>query len=156
MIFFSHVKIKGGVLDVFYPKWKMKIATNELLFKMTCQLWKEAYCCGCYEEGKTSLEEELASEMCDSSEFTPQKSIDSLNELEKCSNNEECVDESTLGKQNGLDNNVSFKWHPFGKFDCNKGYMVSLFTLHHMIFMLFCCCNIWRLASSFMLIISLF
>lgn len=34
----------GGVLDIFYPEWKMKIATNEMLFRVTCQLWKEAYC----------------------------------------------------------------------------------------------------------------
>ena len=33
----------GGVLDVFYPEWKMKIATNEKLFRMTCQLWREAF-----------------------------------------------------------------------------------------------------------------
>jgi hypothetical protein len=30
-------------LDIFYPEWKMKIAFNETLFRMTCQLWREAY-----------------------------------------------------------------------------------------------------------------
>jgi hypothetical protein len=38
------LNLSGGVLDIFYPTWKMKIATNEKLFLMTCQLWKETYC----------------------------------------------------------------------------------------------------------------
>jgi hypothetical protein len=57
----------GGVLDIFYPEWKMGIATNERLFRMTCQLWKEAYCNGEKEE--------------------------------------------------------DVRWHPYGTFDCNRGYM---------------------------------
>eukprot|EP00804_Cyclotella_cryptica_P001632 CCRYP_014949-RA/>CCRYP_014949-RA protein AED:0.08 eAED:0.08 QI:119/1/1/1/1/1/3/524/432 len=70
----------GGVLDIFYPAWKMKIATNEKLFRMTCQLWKEAYC-----------------------------------------HNGESFEEMMSSSVNGRDD--SFKWHPFGAFDCNKGYM---------------------------------
>lgn len=57
----------GGVLDIFYPEWKMHIASNERLFRMTCQLWKEAYCDG--------------------------------------------------------ENEDDVRWHPYGKFDCNRGYM---------------------------------
>lgn len=34
----------GGVLDIFYPSWKMSLALNERLFQMTSQLWREAYC----------------------------------------------------------------------------------------------------------------
>lgn len=34
----------GGVLDIFYPGWKMNVATNERLFHATCQLWDAAYC----------------------------------------------------------------------------------------------------------------
>jgi hypothetical protein len=34
----------GGVLDVFYPQWKLCVATNPLLFHATCQLWEAAYC----------------------------------------------------------------------------------------------------------------
>lgn len=34
----------GGVLDLFYEPWKLSIATNETLFKMTQQLWATAYC----------------------------------------------------------------------------------------------------------------
>lgn len=45
----------------------MNIATNEQLFQMTCQLWKEAYCNGETEE--------------------------------------------------------DVRWHPYGTFDCNRGYM---------------------------------
>ena len=83
----------GGVLDIFYPDWKMKIATNEVLFRMTCQLWKEAYC----HSGET---------------------------LEDLSN-------STIGEADGnveagsRSDDLIFKWHPFGAFDCDKGYMVS-------------------------------
>mmetsp|Transcript_6236 Transcript_6236/g.9100 ORF Transcript_6236/g.9100 Transcript_6236/m.9100 type:complete len:405 (-) Transcript_6236:1056-2270(-) len=57
----------GGVLDIFYPEWKMNIATNEQLFRMTRQLWKEAYFNGETEE--------------------------------------------------------DVRWHPYGAFDCNRGYM---------------------------------
>lgn len=33
----------GGVLDIFYPRFKMDIATNERLFQATQQLWAAAY-----------------------------------------------------------------------------------------------------------------
>jgi hypothetical protein len=33
----------GGVLDLFYDDWKLKVATNPTLFAMTTQLWKAAY-----------------------------------------------------------------------------------------------------------------
>ncbi|EED87622.1 predicted protein [Thalassiosira pseudonana CCMP1335] len=69
----------GGVLDVFYPEWKMKIATNETLFQITCQLWKAAYC----HDGEE------------------------LEDLLDC----DVVEDK------------SYKWHPFGAFDCNRGYM---------------------------------
>ena len=94
---FSHIII-GGVLDIFYPEWKMKIATNERLFRMTCQLWKEAY----YHNG-----EELKD--------------DNLSCCKK-------VYDAGGGDCNGYrdkDEDDSFKWHPFGSFDCNRGYMVS-------------------------------
>lgn len=69
----------GGVLDVFYPKWKMDVATNESLFRITRQLWREAY-------------------------FHSGEGLD----------NEDKADI-------GLDED--FKWHPFGEFDCDIGYM---------------------------------
>ena len=34
----------GGVLDVFYPRWKMNIALNDRLIAITRQLWRECYC----------------------------------------------------------------------------------------------------------------
>lgn len=34
----------GGVLDLFYDTWKLKVATKARLFRMTSQLWKAAYC----------------------------------------------------------------------------------------------------------------
>lgn len=34
----------GGVLDLFYPEWKMQVASNPRLFNATCQLWEAAYC----------------------------------------------------------------------------------------------------------------
>lgn len=71
---------EGGVLDVFYPKWKMDVATNESLFRITRQLWREAY-------------------------FHSGEGLD----------NEDKADI-------GLDED--FKWHPFGEFDCDIGYMV--------------------------------
>ena len=34
----------GGVLDLFYPDWKMNIALDDRLFAITRQLWRECYC----------------------------------------------------------------------------------------------------------------
>ena len=34
----------GGVLDVFYDPWKVAVATNPKLYRMTTQLWEAAYC----------------------------------------------------------------------------------------------------------------
>ena len=33
----------GGVLDLFYPNFKLDIATNETLFRATCELWKSCF-----------------------------------------------------------------------------------------------------------------
>lgn len=64
----------GGVLDLFYPEWKMDIASNPKLFEATCQLWEAAFC----QNGEKAAE---------------------------------------------LPGADTFKWHPYGQFDCNKGYM---------------------------------
>jgi len=64
----------GGVLDLFYPEWKMKLASNPRLFNATSQLWEAAYC-----------------------------------------HNGESLD--------ALDDEFTFKWHPYGPFDCTRGYM---------------------------------
>ena len=64
----------GGVLDLFYPDWKMQVASNPRLFHATSQLWKAAYCHG----GETRDE---------------------------------------------LDDESQFKWHPYGPFDCEEGFM---------------------------------
>jgi len=90
----------GGVLDIFYPEWKMKIATNETLFRMTCQLWKEAYC-----HSGESLEDCMAL---------------------KSTMTEACNDGDISGNNsnsNSIDVDNSFKWHPYGLFDFNKGFM---------------------------------
>jgi hypothetical protein len=34
----------GGVLDLFYDAWKLRVATNPRLFYHTSQLWQAAYC----------------------------------------------------------------------------------------------------------------
>lgn len=64
----------GGVLDIFYPEWKMKVACNKRLFHATCQLWQAAYC----HDGE---------------------------------------------RQEDLDDSNMFQWHPYGPFDCKRGYM---------------------------------
>ena len=33
----------GGVLDIFYPQWKLDVATNPKIFQATRELWKAAY-----------------------------------------------------------------------------------------------------------------
>jgi hypothetical protein len=72
--YLSSTNGSGGVLDIFYDEWKMRIASNPTLFSMTCQLWDTAYC----HSGETA---------------------------------------------ESLDKTQRFKWHPYGEFDCNKGYM---------------------------------
>ena len=48
----------GGVLDIFYDDWKLKlIATNPKLFAVTQQLWKAVYN-NCQEQTKETLVEE--------------------------------------------------------------------------------------------------
>jgi hypothetical protein len=64
----------GGVLDLFYPEWKIQVASSPRLFWATCELWKAAYC-----------------------------------------HNGETRDE--------LNDSHVFKWHPYGPFDCDRGYM---------------------------------
>lgn len=79
----------------------MKIATNEALFRMTCQLWKEAYC----HSGET-LEDLRGDVDTDAAVDSGGGDGDVLNGIRE-------VDES-------------FKWHPYGAFDCDKGYMVGV------------------------------
>ena len=95
--FLLNINILGGVLDIFYPEWKMKIATNERLFRMTCQLWKEAY----YHNGEELKDDNLS--YC--------KKVDD-------------GDCNSYYRDDDEDGD-SFKWHPFGSFNCNRGYMVS-------------------------------
>lgn len=88
----------GGVLDVFYPDWKMKIATNERLFRMTTQLWKAAYC----------------------------HSGESIDDLSLQARTDDASDDSTSMEEGDRDG--TFKWHPYGAFHCDQGYMYSTST----------------------------
>jgi hypothetical protein len=65
----------GGVLDLFYPSFKIDIGSNEKLFRATQQLWKASHA----HNGESEHELIL------------------------------------MGKQE--------RYHPFGKFDADKGYM---------------------------------
>lgn len=95
----SSTRGAGGVLDVFYPDWKMRIATDERLFRMTRQLWREAHC----------------------------HAGEGLEELTSASGLGEDASAASGVEEDGAarDGDVSFKWHPFGPFDVDKGYMVS-------------------------------
>lgn len=84
----------------------MKIATNETLFRMTCQLWHEAYC-----HSGEKLEDLTSSTSVD----------DCIAELENC----DVGDYDYVGKDKDSNNDLSYKWHPFGAFDCSRGHMVS-------------------------------
>lgn len=42
----------GGVLDIFYEKWKIELATNPNLFAMTCELWANCL----YSDGESKPE----------------------------------------------------------------------------------------------------
>jgi hypothetical protein len=107
----------GGVLDIFYQEWQMKIATNETLFRMTCQLWKEAYC-----HSGEKLEDMMKKRSKNNASSWGAK----------------CSDDHGMesgGGSGGIDDGAdienemecfSFKWHPFGAFDCDRGYMVSV------------------------------
>lgn len=64
----------GGVLDIFYEEWKMDVAANERLFRMTTELWEHCFC----HRGE---------------------------------------------EKESLEHDKRFKWHPYGSFDCNRGYL---------------------------------
>lgn len=105
---------KGGVLDVFYPDWKMRIAANERLFNMTRQLWREAYCHSAEELGDLAPASDRPG---------------------SCSAVDDAGDDS-------------FKWHPFGAFDCDRGYMVSLVVFGLVRGCARCNCNVNDLQSA--------
>jgi hypothetical protein len=100
----------------------MKIAFNETLFRMTCQLWREAY----YHSGE-SLEDMMKS----------RRNTHGDNATSSWGGTDENDDhgmESYVqigGVNDGADienemDCLSFKWHPFGAFDCDRGYIVSV------------------------------
>ena len=47
----------GGVLDLFYPGFKLDIATNETLFRATCELWETSFRNGSMHEKNTNIED---------------------------------------------------------------------------------------------------
>ena len=130
LFFFSSTNIYliGGVLDIFYPEWKLKIATNETLFRMTCQLWKEAYC-HLGEKLEDLLSPPINSNFdCDGGNDEDDNDYDSdrmgwwLDSKSVQCDNGHNEDNTNV---EGLGEDISFKWHPFGAFDYNTGYMVS-------------------------------
>ena len=42
--YLSSTNGSGGVLDIFYEPWRLSVATNPRLFRITTQLWRAAYC----------------------------------------------------------------------------------------------------------------
>lgn len=76
----------GGVLDVFYPSFKLELASNPKLFQATTELWSHAY----ENEGTIST-------------------------AAMTSNDSQGPDEHMY--------NYDLKFHPYGAFDPNKGYM---------------------------------
>ena len=85
----------GGVLDVFYPLWKIRVATDPTLLHATQQLWRASWCC----EGETK--EDL---------MTTVTNVDD----EK---------ERTINMEKSAATEGFFRWHPYGPFDCEKGYI---------------------------------
>ena len=90
---------------------------------MTCQLWQEAYC---------HSGEELEDLLLPSTESIidcgdPDNVNNDWIEGSLDNNNIECVNGQSENETQveRLGEDVSFKWHPFGAFDYNRGYMVS-------------------------------
>ena len=108
-------------MDIFYPEWKMKIAANETLFRMTCQLWREAYC-----YSGESLEDMMKSRGTNHGD----NATSSWGGTDENDDDGMETDGQSSGVNYGADienemDCLSFKWHPFGAFDCDRGYMVS-------------------------------
>mmetsp|Transcript_2367 Transcript_2367/g.3428 ORF Transcript_2367/g.3428 Transcript_2367/m.3428 type:complete len:488 (+) Transcript_2367:99-1562(+) len=88
----------GGVLDIFYPQWKMlNIVTNKCLFDVTRQLWEASLC----HNGESEGEMMTINYHKQQTEGKPD-----ANDAE----DEEEEEDSY------------HKWHPFGPFDCRRGY----------------------------------
>lgn len=81
----------GGVLDLFYPGFRLDIATNESLFQATCELWEAS--------------------------FHHKK-----NECDSNGSGEGGNDDHESGNDNMKNNDEEWMYHPFGDFDCDKGY----------------------------------
>jgi Protein of unknown function (DUF1479) len=62
----------GGVIDLFYDEWKLQVATNEKLFRVTQELWEVGFC--------------------------------------------------HHGEQREDLDDLRFRYHPYGPFDCETGY----------------------------------
>jgi hypothetical protein len=94
---------------------------------MTCQLWKEAYC----HSGEV-MEDLLFSSTESNIDIGDNNDDDDKIRGALHSNSVKCdndhIDIQTKGE--GPSEDVSFKWHPFGAFDVNKGYMVSVCGNH--------------------------
>jgi hypothetical protein len=121
-LFLSHPFVRperaGGVLDIFYPEWKMKIASNERLFRMTCQLWKEAYCHS--DDRPEDMTKGRSADGKVSSASSSHQMTNGIDELE-CRTCGGVDDGACIANEGEC---TSFKWHPFGPFDCDRGYMV--------------------------------
>jgi hypothetical protein len=89
----------GGVLDLFYDDWKLKIATNPTLFAMTTQLWKAAY----------------------NTTTTTTNNNNGGQESEPGSCNTQDDPETTIPANE--EDKRGFQWHPYGPFDCHRGYL---------------------------------
>jgi len=104
----------GGVLDIFYPKWKMDIATNESLFHATSQLWKAAY------TKKLNFTPSDDDETCNSSDSLPATN-NHMHDIDNAVN----LDMSDKCERVGGDLNHNFDCfrHPYGDFPYDKGFV---------------------------------
>lgn len=102
--YISSTNGSGGIIDIsYYDQWKMNtIATNPKLFDITKQLWKNAY----------------------------QYNIDDHNDVNPSTSNatnDITYQQDTKEKEKDIiekeDNRIHWKYHPYGSFNSNIGYM---------------------------------
>lgn len=86
----------GGVLDIFYPQWKFKMAMNPTFFSIISQLWQVGF------------------------HHDPDDFYDHNHE-----NKKECSDIGANGRNHSDndDDGGDFKKHPYGPFHCDRGYI---------------------------------
>ena len=99
----------GGVLDIFDTKWQMKLATNDLIYGMTCDLWKSSY--------TSSYNPHYENKNDDNDENKNQDNYHNNNNIDNSNNTS-----SPSSSSSSSPSSSSWQQHSYGSFNPNEGF----------------------------------